>query len=135
MGGERGGETASFINSKFTEMILPSESTRLQLVEVSEERDRLRREKEEEVATLNGKLEATERSYEAILQVNHSRSCMSTFANFKVREEVGEEREKERCYLVSRLDLHLLHSTFYANEKYRLVYFFLYSTKNRSGAC
>ena len=54
-------------------MPLPSESTRLQLTEVSEERDQLRREKEEEVASLNVKLEATERSYEAILQVlNHS---------------------------------------------------------------
>ena len=38
-------------------------------MKVSEERDQLQRKKEEEVASLNGKLEAMERSYEAILQV------------------------------------------------------------------
>ena len=36
---------------------------------VTAERDRLQKEKEEEVATLNGKLHAMEKSYEAILQV------------------------------------------------------------------
>ena len=39
------------------------------LQRVTEERDRLQKEKEEEVATLNGKLHAMEKSYEAILQV------------------------------------------------------------------
>lgn len=39
------------------------------LQRVTAERDRLQKEKEEEVATLNGKLHAMEKSYEAILQV------------------------------------------------------------------
>ena len=39
------------------------------LQHVTAERDRLQKEKEEEVATLNGKLHAMEKSYEAILQV------------------------------------------------------------------
>ena len=36
---------------------------------VTAERDRLQKEKEEEVATLNGKLHDMEKSYETILQV------------------------------------------------------------------
>lgn len=39
------------------------------LQRVTEERDCLQKEKEEEVATLNGKLHAMEKSYETILQV------------------------------------------------------------------
>ena len=44
--------------------------TQVDLVRVREERDQLRREKEEEVAALNSQLHTMERSYEAILQVH-----------------------------------------------------------------
>ena len=47
----------------------PSDSTQQMLQCVTAERDRLQKEKEEEVATLNGKLHAMEKSYEAVLQV------------------------------------------------------------------
>jgi len=45
-----------------------SEGAQQELICVTAERDRLKREKEEEVASLNGKLHTMEKSYEAILQ-------------------------------------------------------------------
>ena len=48
---------------------LPSEETVEELKKVRQERDELRRDKEEEVAALNAKLHAMERTYETILQV------------------------------------------------------------------
>ena len=55
--------------SQFIENASPSDSTQQMLQCVTAERDRLQKEKEEEVATLNGKLHAMEKSYEAVLQV------------------------------------------------------------------
>ena len=55
--------------SQLTENPFPSDSTQQMLQCVTAERDRLQKEKEEEVATLNGKLHAMEKSYEAVLQV------------------------------------------------------------------
>ena len=55
--------------SQLIENASPSDSTQQMLQCVTAERDRLQKEKEEEVATLNGKLHAMEKSYEAVLQV------------------------------------------------------------------
>ena len=55
-------------------MAVRSES---ELERVRCERDELRREKEEEVAALDSKLHAMERSYDAILQV-HVCTCVYT---------------------------------------------------------
>ena len=55
--------------SQLIEDASPSDSTQQMLQRVTAERDRLQKEKEEEVATLNGKLHAMEKSYEAVLQV------------------------------------------------------------------
>ena len=50
--------------------LLPhAEQTESELVEVRRERDRLRKQKEEEVSALNSRLQAMEKSYDAILQV------------------------------------------------------------------
>ena len=57
------------ITAQFIEDASPSDSTQQMLQCVTAERDRLKKEKEEEVATLNGKLHAMEKSYEAVLQV------------------------------------------------------------------
>ena len=46
-----------------------AEQTESELVEVRRERDRLRKQKEEEVSALNSRLQAMEKSYDAILQV------------------------------------------------------------------
>ena len=47
---------------------MESDKTRAELAEVTEERDRILKEKEEQHTTLTGKLQSMERSYEAILQ-------------------------------------------------------------------
>ena len=51
------------------------DGTRLKLLQVTEERDRLLKEKEEEATVFNSKLQAMERSYEAILQVQCIAMC------------------------------------------------------------
>lgn len=45
-----------------------TDKTHQQLLEVTEEKDRIQREKEEQYVVLTGKLQSMERSYEAILQ-------------------------------------------------------------------
>ena len=47
-----------------------ADETESELVEVRRERDKLRRQKEEEVSSLNARLHAMERSYDAILEVS-----------------------------------------------------------------
>ena len=47
-----------------------TEETESELVGVRRERDKLRRQKEEEVSALNARLRAIERSYDAILEVS-----------------------------------------------------------------
>ena len=43
----------------------------MNLLKVTQERDQIRREREEQVAALNSQLHVMERSYETILQVRH----------------------------------------------------------------
>ena len=45
-----------------------TDKTHQQLLEVTEEKERIQREKEEQYVVLTGKLQSMERSYEAILQ-------------------------------------------------------------------
>lgn len=49
-------------------MYILAEKTKKQLFEVTEERDRILKEKEEQQLVLTGKIQSMERSYEAILQ-------------------------------------------------------------------
>ena len=53
---------------------LYADETRLNLLKVTQERDQIRREREEQVAALNSQLHVMERSYETILQVNHAQT-------------------------------------------------------------
>ena len=69
--------TCTFVCSSFNQWDYYLDGTRQSLFRVSQERDRLQREKEEEVATLNTKLHAMERSYEAILQVQIMKNSLN----------------------------------------------------------
>jgi len=68
-----------FLESQVRKLQSELKGAQQELICVTAERDRLKREKEEEVASLNGKLHTMEKSYEAILQVCQGGGCTEVF--------------------------------------------------------